>query len=234
MADAAKKKRWVPLESNPDVLNKYGKQLGLKSGNGYVDVYGLDPDLLAFVPQPVYAVMLLFPISENYENYRREEEEKINKEGQTVSDQVVFVRQYIGNACGTIGMLHGLLNCQEEVPQEGYLKDLKEKFEGKTAEERGDLLMADDELDKAHGEAGSEGQTSAPEAEEEVNLHFVTFSCVDGSIYELDGRKPFPINHGPSSRETFLNDAVEVIRKFIARDSDVPTFAITALTANME
>ena len=30
-----------------------------------VDVYGTDTDLLATVPQPVLAVILLFPITEN-------------------------------------------------------------------------------------------------------------------------------------------------------------------------
>ncbi len=37
--------------------------------------------------------------------------------------------------------------------------------------------------------AAQQGQTAAPNAEEEVDLHFVAFVCRDGSLYELDGRK---------------------------------------------
>ena len=33
------------------------------------DVYGLDPDLLATVPQPVLALLLLFPLNEKVQNY---------------------------------------------------------------------------------------------------------------------------------------------------------------------
>lgn len=41
------------------------ENLGVPSDWQIVDVYGLDPDLLATIPQPVLAVMLLFPVTEN-------------------------------------------------------------------------------------------------------------------------------------------------------------------------
>jgi hypothetical protein len=45
-----------------------------------------------------------------------------------------------------------------------------------------------------------------------VNLVAVcSFSCVDGTLYELDGRKKRPINHGPSSPDTVLQ-ARELLR----------------------
>lgn len=61
--------------------------------------------------------------------------------------------------------------------------------------------------------------------------HFIAFVHKDGNLYELDGRKEFPINHGPSSDDTFLNDAAEACRKYMSRDPGNVNFTIVALTA---
>ncbi len=52
---------------------------------------------------------------------------------------------------------------------------------------------------------------------------------VDGSIYEFDGRKEFPINHGPSSPESFVFDAVQVVQLFMSRDPENVNFTMCAL-----
>jgi len=52
---------------------------------------------------------------------------------------------------------------------------------------------------------------------------------VDGALYELDGRKKRPINHGPSSASSLLQDAVEVVKQFMARDPGELRFTMTAL-----
>lgn len=56
-------------------------------------------------------------------------------------------------------------------------------------------------------------------------------SHVDGGLYELDGRKAFPINHGSTTADTLLEDACGVIRQYIARDEGELRFTIIALAA---
>ncbi|XP_057350570.1 ubiquitin carboxyl-terminal hydrolase isozyme L3 isoform X5 [Manis pentadactyla] len=71
----------------------------------------------------------------------------------------------------------------------------------------------------------------APSIDEKVDLHFIALVHVDGHLYELDGRKPFPINHGETSDETLLEDAIEVCKKFMERDPDELRFNAIALSA---
>lgn len=51
---------------------------------------------------------------------------------------------------------------------------------------------------------GSFTLLKVPGADEVVVLHFVCFVERNGHIYELDGRKKSPINHGETSADKFL------------------------------
>lgn len=63
--------------------------------------------------------------------------------------------------------------------------------------------------------AAEQGDTEAPALDEVVDLHFVCFVHKEGGLYELDGRKSFPIFHGPATQETLLQDSAKVVQKFI-------------------
>jgi hypothetical protein len=69
-------------------------QLGLRTSEAsWTDVFGFDDDLLAMVPQPCLATVLLFPVSDAYEAHRREQAERI-KDGQEGSvDDLIFIKQ---------------------------------------------------------------------------------------------------------------------------------------------
>lgn len=49
---------------------------------------------------------------------------------------------------------------------------------------------------------------------EAVNHHFIAFVHKGGCLYELDGRKEFPINHGPSAPETLLEVSLKNVYVF--------------------
>jgi ubiquitin carboxyl-terminal hydrolase L3 len=227
--------RWLALESNPDVLNKYIQNLGVPTEKWtWTDVFGTDPDLLVIIPRPVAAVMLLFPITKTTEIADEEQIEKIKKEGQTLSNNVWFMKQTIGNACGTIGVLHALANNEHRLglsEDSALAKFLKNTKTMEPADKANALVKADD-IAEAHEESAKEGQTETPELDANINLHFVAFVERDGSLYELDGRKPYPINHGPSNPDTLLEDAVKIIDQFIKRDPNEVSFSMMALVAD--
>eukprot|EP00128_Syssomonas_multiformis_P000702 Colp12_sorted_trinity150504_noHs@17181 len=225
---AGSDKKWLPLESNPEVMNKFVHNLGLGNEWGYTDVWGLDPDLLAMIPQPVVAVLLLFPITDKYEAFRKEEEQELLRH--EPPKDVYFLRQYVGNACGTIGLLHSIANNAETLKLGGYLQEFVQKTTPLSAEERGHYLSDDEGITTAHSESAAEGQTEAPTEDEEVNLHFVCFVQKNGRLYELDGRKPRPVDHGPSSADSLLADAAKVVQTFMEREPDNLNFTVIALT----
>jgi len=232
----AETKHWVALEANPEILTEFTQSLGGSSNFEFTDVYGFDADLLSMVPRPVHAVLLLFPIDEHYEKYRLDQQDKIKKEGQTLSDKVYFMNQTIGNACGTIGVIHSVLNNYSTIvnPGDGFFQTFYEKTKNLNSEERGAALEQNDDIEKLHSSTAEEGQSKAPSADDDVDLHFVAFVHVDGYLYELDGRKPFPVNHGVSSADTVLEDSVKVIQQIAQLNPNEVRFTMLALVSKQD
>lgn len=223
----------VPLESNPEVLNKFLQKLGVSSKWNMVDVMGLDSDLLSFVPRPVLAVMLLFPISESYEEHKKTEEADILSKGQEISSDLFYMKQKISNACGTVALVHGVANNTDKIElSDGPMKKFLDEAKNMSPSDRGTLFVQSEGIINAHKELAQEGQTNTPQAEEPVNHHFITFVNKDGTLYELDGSKAFPINHGTTSEDSLLESAAKVCKEFMARDPNEVRFTVMALTAS--
>jgi ubiquitin carboxyl-terminal hydrolase L3 len=225
----SEKDYWVPLESNPEVMTDFMHRLGVKKTWQFHDCFGLDEELLAMVPQPCLAVLLLFPY-DKLKSEKQKEREKIEKEGQDISPKVYYMKQLVGNACGTVAVMHSLLNNLNKIETESD-KNAIENFYIATLEknyvERGQALGRDTNIHKAHNVVASKGQTEAPEADADVEHHFICFVEVDGHLYELDGAKQFPVNHGKT--ENLLVDAAGIIKtNFIEKtDGDMGFSVIT-------
>jgi len=87
-------------------------KLGLSTALSFHDVFSIeDPELLAFVPRPASALLLVFPVSRSYELFRmQEDEKKAEYEGKGSDGPVLWYKQTIRNACGLIGLLHAVSN----------------------------------------------------------------------------------------------------------------------------
>ncbi|XP_008558674.1 ubiquitin carboxyl-terminal hydrolase [Microplitis demolitor] len=224
----------VPLESNPDVMTKFVHKIGVPQKWSLHDVYGLDPELLAMVPKPALALILLYPESEKAQAYNAEVEAKIKEEGKEPPKNVFHMQQCVSNACGTVALIHAILNNLDHIDlEDGILKNFYEEAKDLSFIERGKLLVdAASGIIDTHKQLAQEGQTAAPPENEPVYHHFVAFVEKDGSLYELDGCKSIPINHGSTTQETLLTDAAKICREYMARDPDEVRFTMIALAAN--
>ncbi|XP_047981290.1 ubiquitin carboxyl-terminal hydrolase 3-like [Salvia hispanica] len=226
MATIPSSKRWLPLEANPDVMNQFIWGLGVSPDEAECfDVYGLDDELLAMVPQPVLAVLFLYPITP------KSEEERIQQDSSTKvsSGGPYFMKQTVGNACGTVGLLHAVGNVTSEIKlvEGSYLDKFFKDTANMDASQRAKFLESDREMEDAHSVAATAGET---EASDNVDTHFICFTCVNGQLYELDGRRAGPVSHGASSSNTILQDAAKVIQMFIQKNPDSINFNVIAIS----
>ncbi|KAL7123511.1 hypothetical protein ACP275_01G109400 [Erythranthe tilingii] len=226
MADKPSAKRWLPLEANPDVMNQFLWGLGVAPDEAECfDVYGLDDELLEMVPKPVLAVLFLYPLTKQSEEERIEQDSAIKD----LSSEVYFMKQTVGNACGTIGLLHAVGNITSEINlvDGSYLDNFFKSTAKMNPSERATFLENDREMEVAHSVAATAGET---EASDNVDTHFICFSCANGQLYELDGRRAGPISHGASSTSTLLKDAAKVIQKIIQKNPDSINFNVIAIS----
>uniref|UniRef100_A0A453DBQ1 Ubiquitin carboxyl-terminal hydrolase n=2 Tax=Aegilops tauschii subsp. strangulata TaxID=200361 RepID=A0A453DBQ1_AEGTS len=182
-ASACSGERWPPLESSPEVFNQFMWSLGVPRGEAeFHDVYGLDADALAMVPQPVLAVVFCFP--DPPEDPAAPPEQVSATEDKESLDEVYFIKQIdsLGNACGTIALLHAVGNaCSEISLVENSGLDL---FFKSTASmdpyERARVLEKDDDMARAHSLAASAGDTEIGDIVEE---HYVCFTALNSKSF---------------------------------------------------
>jgi ubiquitin carboxyl-terminal hydrolase L3 len=230
--ETKKNKRWFPLESNPQVMNKYIDTLGVPTSQySFYDVFSTEEWAFSMIPSPVIGVLVLFPIKDASEAFKEEECSRILQDGQIVSKDVYFMKQTVSNACGTVGILHAVGNARDQITfrTDSFFPRFLASTLDKTPLEMAALLEANEEIEQSHGSAAQSGQTELEALETPLWTHFIAFNCVEGHLYELDGRKEFPINHGPSSPHTLLPDACRIVEQLMARDPGEMRFTIVAL-----
>ncbi|KAK1924210.1 peptidase C12, ubiquitin carboxyl-terminal hydrolase [Papiliotrema laurentii] len=221
--------KWVPLEASPEVFTEWSQSLGLPESGPLVfqDLFSLDPEFLQFIPQPVKAVLLLFP-SRGALAQAREDEEK-NGEGKFEGQSVWWIKQTISNACGSIGLLHALLNLPDTgayaLAADSPLRQFKAETLPLPPLERAKKLDEATFFESAHTTAAQAGQSAVPE-DLDVDTHFIAFIEAindkgERRVVELDGGREGPFDRGLCT--DLLRDTAKIVQeKYIDRaDGDI-------------
>ncbi len=215
---------WQPLESNCEVINKYLSEIGLDTSTFlFQDLLSIEDWAQEMIAKPVLGLLFIYEITDKQEEFRHKEEAALAQDGQQVPADLFYMKQFAQNACGTVGVFHILGNLppahQALLKPASLLSNFYAKVQGKTAEEAGKIFENNDELKEKHVSAAEEGHTNVNEHQETCN-HFIAIVQSGGFVFELDGRKKRPVNHGPTSAETFLADACAVAKSFMDREPE--------------
>ncbi|KAJ8508669.1 hypothetical protein ONZ45_g9072 [Pleurotus djamor] len=204
MASAKPSQKWVPLECSPEVFNSWAKQAGLVlSQDCFHEVLGLDEELLGLIPRPVKAVILIFPNIGEVAAKHDQEDDLTRKDGTLPIDPtVLWVKQTIGNACGTMAIFHALANSNVTFAPHSALTEFTMECQGKSTQERSHLLENTPLFTDIHTNLASQGQSIVTEEVMDTPLHYSAFVAAPEPDLRKKATPPVAEDLGPISQRS--------------------------------
>uniref|UniRef100_A0A8C6PCZ3 ubiquitinyl hydrolase 1 n=1 Tax=Nothobranchius furzeri TaxID=105023 RepID=A0A8C6PCZ3_NOTFU len=202
-------KGWLELESDPGV-----------KGVQVEEIY----DLQSKCQSPVYGFIFLFKWIE--ERRSRRKVNTLVDETSVIDEEIVndmfFAHQLIPNSCATHALLSVLLNCSG-VELGTTLSRIKAFTKGFSPESKGYAIGNAPELARAHNSHARPEPRHLPEKQNGISavrtmeaFHFVSYVPIKDRLFELDGLKSYPIDHGPwGEDEEWTDKARRVIMERI-------------------
>ncbi|KAM6927756.1 ubiquitin carboxyl-terminal hydrolase BAP1 [Xenentodon cancila] len=212
-------KGWLELESDPGLFTLLVEDFGVK-GVQVEEIY----DLQSKCQGPVYGFIFLFKWIE--ERRSRRKVNTLVDETSVIDEEIVndmfFAHQLIPNSCATHALLSVLLNCGG-VELGTTLSRIKAFTKGFSPESKGYAIGNAPELARAHNSHARPEPRHLPEKQNGISavrtmeaFHFVSYVPIKDRLFELDGLKAYPIDHGPwGEDEEWTDKARRVIMERI-------------------
>lgn len=204
-----KSANWPPLESDPEIFNKYFYSIGLPQNVFFKELISIaDHQAFVIVKGPLLGVIL---------NYQRHTVKPKRNEGNYCPPESVpfFIKQtnVLDNACGLIAALHAFGNSSINHNQGSIIEEFFAKATPQTFEERAKILEGFDKFKIAHKSFAQEGQTKL--TSEEVDRHFICFINYQDCLYELDGLQsgPYLVKENVKYEQFVDETAKEILRR---------------------
>ncbi|KAJ3336016.1 Ubiquitin carboxyl-terminal hydrolase bap1 [Gonapodya sp. JEL0774] len=213
---------WCLIESDPAVFTELISQLGV-AGVQVEEVF--DITSLEGSDANIYGFVFLF---------RYEGATTLPPDVSVAPDDgtVFFAKQIIQNACATQAILSILMNADIELgPMLTEFRDFTSMLD---AETRGLAITNSEQMRHVHNAfAGSdpfvnEGSSNDPEDAEEL-FHFVSYLYRNGAVWELDGLRSGPINHGPATPTTWISQLSTILQRRMSAQPTNIKFSLQVL-----
>ncbi|KAL4880957.1 ubiquitin carboxyl-terminal hydrolase [Aspergillus karnatakaensis] len=232
MADAG---GWSTIESDEGVFTSLVENLGVE-GIQFEELISLDPDTIRSLGT-VYGVIFLFKYLRPQATAQSSSPDGTPADPSTLSDSFFFANQTIQNACGTQAILSVILNHESASPENNNtpitlgpeLSSFKDFTTGFPSDLRGEALSNSEAIRSAHNAFARASpfvdETARPQNEDEEGdvYHFIAYTPINGTLYELDGLQQSPISHGACDASTFPEKVIEVLQRRIARYPETET-----------
>jgi ubiquitin carboxyl-terminal hydrolase L5 len=191
------------IESEPAIFNLMLREWGVK-GVKIQELFGLDCDSLAMLPQPVYGLIFLFQYGE----------EDAGDQDETCPSHVWFANQVTNNSCATVALLNMVNNLRdvdigetlqtfrvhtqlfspalrgEQAANFPLIKRVHNSFARKIDMLEADLVMEGNfEESKKRKKTARKSNTRRSRKTEvdDSAFHFVAFMPILGEVWKLDG-----------------------------------------------
>ncbi|KAH0019597.1 ubiquitin carboxyl-terminal hydrolase, partial [Aureobasidium melanogenum] len=200
------KKMWKMLENNPDVMDRLAKKLGLSNSLRFYDVYSLDePELLAHIPRPALALLVIIPLTAAWDQNRKAGDE--HKEAYT--------------GCGSDEPVIYLINgpAVDFIEPDSDLANIRSQAIPLNMVRRAEMLYNNEAFEIAHKSVEEAGDSHVDPSLKRNGGHFVSFVKCDGKLWELEGSRKGPLDRGSlgDDEDVLSSRALEMgIKRIIA------------------
>jgi len=187
---------WCLIESDPGVFTELVQKFGV-SGVQVEELWSLDKEQFVDL-KPVYGLIFLF-------KWTADDKPAGSVVQDSRLDEIFFAKQVINNACATQAILSVLMNiASSEVKLGATLQEFKEFCGSFDSTMKGLTLSNSEAIRTVHNSFSRQNlfEFDSKKADKDDDVfHFVSYIPINGRIYELDGLKEGPIDHGPAGDE---------------------------------